>query len=180
MEDENLANASISGSELGHGDAAAEVPSAEPARRPRADAAPSPRAASARPPRRLAREEKTIATMIGMYCRDHHKAAGAAPSGPVGVASGDSAEATTEPRVAGGLCEECAALLSYARARLDRCPFGVDKPTCAKCTTHCYKPAMREQVRAVMRYAGPRMVKEHPVLAAAHLTDGRRKTPPRG
>jgi hypothetical protein len=38
---------------------------------------------------------------------------------------------------------------------------------------------MREQVRAVMRYAGPRMVKEHPLLAAAHLTDGRRKTPPR-
>lgn len=113
-----------------------------------------------RPPRRLAREEKTMATMIGMYCRDHHGMAGQAD-------------------VAGGLCEKCAALLAYARARLDHCPFGVDKPTCAKCTTHCYKPAMREQVRAIMRYAGPRMVKEHPLLAAAHLADGRRKTPPR-
>jgi hypothetical protein len=110
-----------------------------------------------RPRRRLAREEKTIATMIGMYCRDHHGTRGA-------------------PGEAGGLCEECAALLEYARRRLEHCPYGLDKPTCAKCTTHCYKPAMREQVRAVMRYAGPRMLKEHPLLAAAHLTDGRRST----
>jgi len=113
-----------------------------------------------RVPRRLGREEKTIATMVGMYCRDHHGTAG-------------------QPDVAGGLCEECSALLEYARSRLERCPYGLDKPTCAKCTTHCYKPAMREQVRAVMRYAGPRMMTEHPLLAAAHLTDGRRKTPPR-
>ena len=91
MDDENLANVSISGPEHA--------------------------------PRRLAREEKTIAAMIAMYCRDHH--------GTVG-----------QPDAAGGLCEECAALLDYARRRLDRCPFGVDKPTCAKCTTHCYKPAM--------------------------------------
>ena len=109
--------------------------------------------------------------MIGMYCRDHH-AAGASRREP--LVHGDRPS-----RRRGGLCEECAALLEYARARLDRCPYGLDKPTCAKCTTHCYKPAMREQVRAVMRYAGPRMVKEHPLLAAAHLTDGRRKTPPR-
>jgi len=113
-----------------------------------------------RVPRRLGREEKTIATMVGMYCRDHHGTAG-------------------QPDVAGGLCEECSALLEYARSRLERCPYGLDKPTCAKCTTHCYKPTMREQVRAVMRYAGPRMMTEHPLLAAAHLSDGRRKTPPR-
>ena len=111
--------------------------------------------------------------MIGMYCRDHHAAAG-------GRATRRRRSATAGPAGRlGGLCEECSALLEYARARLDRCPYGLDKPTCAKCTTHCYKPAMREQVRAVMRYAGPRMVKEHPLLAAAHLTDGRRKTPPR-
>lgn len=113
---------------------------------------------ASRPPRRLAREERTIATMIGMYCRDLH---GNRPRGPE------------------GLCEECAELLAYARARLARCPYGIEKPTCAQCTTHCYRPAMREQVRAVMRHAGPRMVMEHPLLAAAHLKDGRRKTPSR-
>ena len=35
---------------------------------------------------------------------------------------------------------------------------------------------MRERVREVMRYSGPRMLWRHPVLAAAHLMDGR-KTP---
>jgi hypothetical protein len=34
---------------------------------------------------------------------------------------------------------------------------------------------MREQVREVMRYAGPRMLLNSPVLAVRHLLDGRRK-----
>ena len=115
-----------------------------------------------RPPRRLEREERTIAAMIAMYCRDHH---GATP--PAGAAPGEE-----------GLCPECVELLAYARRRLEKCRYGADKPTCAKCPTHCYRPAMRERVREVMRYSGPRMIKEHPVLAAAHLVDGRR--PPAG
>jgi hypothetical protein len=110
----------------------------------------------ARPPKRLAREEQTIAAMVEMYCRYHH----------------DAAE-----RDAGGLCPECAELMTYARVRLDKCRYGTEKPTCAACPTHCYKPAMRERVREVMRYSGPRMLKRHPVLAVAHLVDGRRKLP---
>jgi hypothetical protein len=114
----------------------------------------------ARPPRRLAREEKTIAAMIALYCRDHH----------AGVPS------ATGAANAAGLCPECAELLDYARLRLERCRYGAEKPTCANCETHCYRPAMRERVRAVMRYSGPRMLARHPVLAVAHLADGR-KTP---
>ena len=55
--------------------------------------------------------------------------------------------------------------------RIDRCPYQEDKPTCAKCPIHCYKPAMRERVRQVMRYAGPRMLLYHPVLAISHYID---------
>ena len=33
---------------------------------------------------------------------------------------------------------------------------------------------MRERVKEVMRYAGPRMIVRHPVLAVFHLIDGRR------
>ena len=106
--------------------------------------------------RRLRREERTIAVMVGMYCRDHHGAAG------TGRAAGDT------------LCADCAELLEYARRRLDACRFGADKPTCAKCPVHCYAPAMRERVREVMRYSGPRMLGRHPVLGVAHLIDGRR------
>jgi hypothetical protein len=107
-----------------------------------------------RTPRRLAREEKTVAAMIGLYCRDHHAAR----------------------RTAEELCPECAELLDYARVRLEKCRYGADKPTCANCETHCYRPAMRERVRQVMRYSGPRMLKRHPALAIAHLMDGH-KTP---
>jgi hypothetical protein len=127
---------------------------------------------STRPSRRLAREEKTIAAMIALYCRDHHAAA------PDGVAGLDGAAGLdgTAGQAGGGLCPECAELLDYARLRLEKCRYGAEKPTCANCETHCYKPAMREQVRVVMRYSGPRMLKRHPMLAVAHLVDGR-KTP---
>ncbi len=125
---------------------------------------------TARPPRRLAREEKTIAAMIALYCRDHHADASAPSGEPAGAATGQADEA---------LCPECAELLAYARLRLEKCRYGADKPTCANCDTHCYKPAMRNQVRVVMRYSGPRMLKLHPVLAVAHLVDGR-KTPTEG
>jgi hypothetical protein len=98
---------------------------------------------------RLAREFRTMAAMIDIYCWDHH------------AAHGDS-----------GLCPECQSLLDYAAVRLERCRFGEGKPTCAKCPVHCYQARRREEVKAVMRYAGPRMVWHHPVLAIRHMLDG--------
>ena len=102
--------------------------------------------------RRRVRELATIRAMLRMYCADHH---GRAPES----------------------CEECGPLLSYATRRLERCVFSDAKPTCANCRVHCYGAAMREQVRVVMRYAGPRMLLRHPVLGIAHLIDGRRPAP---
>lgn len=96
---------------------------------------------------RLEREGKTLVTMIALYCKDHHK---------------PEAE----------LCAGCSALQEYALSRLERCRYGVDKPKCSACPTHCYKPAMRDAVRAVMRYAGPRMLLKHPVMALGHTVDG--------
>jgi len=40
---------------------------------------------------------------------------------------------------------------------------------CKKCPIHCYKPDMRVKMRAVMRWAGPRMVLYHPIEAIKHL-----------
>lgn len=102
--------------------------------------------------RRIEREAETVAAMIGLYCRAHHQY--------------DDV-----------LCSDCAALFEYARARLNRCPFQDGKTTCAKCPIHCYKPAMRERIRAVMRYAGPRMLTRRPLLALRHLVDGIRDEP---
>ena len=102
---------------------------------------------------RLARELATMRAMVAIHCRDRHGR---------GI----------------GLCDECNELMDYATRRLDRCVFGDDKPTCANCTVHCYNAAMRERVRDVMRYAGPRMMWRHPLLALAHVVDGRRPAPP--
>ena len=94
-------------------------------------------------------EVQTVRAMIGIYCRAHH-----------GVSK--------------ALCADCEGLLSYAGERIAKCPFGVDKPVCNQCAVHCYKPAMREEIRQVMRYAGPRMMGRHPLLGIRHLLRSRR------
>ncbi|MDI9444206.1 MAG: nitrous oxide-stimulated promoter family protein [Planctomycetota bacterium] len=38
---------------------------------------------------------------------------------------------------------------------------------------------MRQRVKEVMQYAGPRMLLRHPVLAVRHLLDNRRKPAPK-
>lgn len=95
----------------------------------------------------MTREEKTVAAMIGIYCRQHH--------GLKKI-----------------LCTHCQELLDYTLKRLKHCPFKINKPTCAKCTIHCYQLSKREEIRAVMRYSGPRMIYRHPVLAFFHLLAG--------
>ena len=99
---------------------------------------------------RIERERKTMANMMEIYCADKH-------SSP-------------------DLCADCRELLQYATARLDCCPNAENKPTCNKCTIHCYDAAHRERIKTVMRYAGPRMLLKHPVQALRHLAD-ERKTP---
>ena len=99
------------------------------------------------------------------------------------LATNGSGPLPTERQLAMGcgtaaLCEQCASLLDYAFRKLDRCVFGADKPVCAKCPIHCYKPEMRERIQRVMRYAGPRMLLSHPVLAVGHLLDKRKPAPP--
>lgn len=95
-------------------------------------------------PDRMVREKVTIEAMVGIYCSAHHK-------------------------VETGICQECACLLDYARLRLDKCHFGEKKGPCAKCTVHCYNPSMRAKITEVMKYAGPRMISKHPILALLHM-----------
>jgi hypothetical protein len=100
---------------------------------------------------RLLRELATFRSMARIYCSRHHGAAG------------------------GCLCPDCESLMQYAARRLEKCPYGTDKPTCANCPVHCYKPAQREQARAIMRFAGPRMLWRHPVRALTHVFDRLRR-----
>jgi hypothetical protein len=101
--------------------------------------------------RRIKREKKTIDKMVHVYCNGKHDTKG------------------------NQLCNECSEFLSYANMRLDKCPFQEKKSTCGKCLVHCYQSDMREQAKKIMRYSGPRLIYNNPLLALHHVFDGRKK-----
>lgn len=64
-------------------------------------------------------------------------------------------------------CNECKELIEYAEDRADNCISG--ELYCTNCDTPCYKDEMRERIKKVMKYSGPRMIIYHPILAIEHL-----------
>ncbi len=71
----------------------------------------------------------------------------------------------------GSLCKDCQELMDYARSRIEHCPFMETKTFCSNCKAHCYKPLMREKIKDVMRFSGPRLLFRHPILAISHVVD---------
>ena len=96
-------------------------------------------------------EKMLVSEMIALYCRKQHKT----------------------PK--GQLCPACQELQDYALARIDKCPFMETKTFCSACKVHCYKPEMREKIREVMRFSGPRMLLYHPVMAVRHVIEGKKE-----
>ncbi len=103
------------------------------------------------------REKAMVSEMIALYCRKQHGRKN-------------------------GLCPECAALETYARQRSDKCPFMETKTFCSNCKVHCYEYAnpeigseMREKIRAVMRFSGPRMIFCHPMAAVHHVLETKKE-----
>lgn len=92
---------------------------------------------------RIAHEKQVVELMIRLYCSKKEKN--------------------------NFLCSACEELLHYAHARLDRCPFGEKKGACKDCKIHCYKPVMRERMKQVMHFSGPRMLLYAPWEAIKHL-----------
>lgn len=92
---------------------------------------------------KIDREKRMVELMIRLYCRRKERNA--------------------------QLCPECAALIEYAHARLDRCPDGENKQSRKQCHRHCYNANMREKIRYVMRFSGPRMLLYSPMEFLRHL-----------
>jgi hypothetical protein len=92
------------------------------------------------------REKMLVSQMIAIYCKKQH-------------------------HTKGNLCPDCAALRDYAIQRSDKCPFMETKKFCSNCKVHCYKPDMREKIREVMRFSGPRMLFHHPITAIRHVIE---------
>lgn len=82
----------------------------------------------------IEREMKILTRFVGVYCSKHHHTNGSGP------------------------CEECRALIEYAKQRLQKCPYD-PKPKCKDCPTHCYKPEYRQKVREIMKFSGMHFVK---------------------
>ena len=95
------------------------------------------------------KEKRIVGEMIKLYCRKNHKRR--------------------------ELCDECRTLKEYAEIRSDKCPFMETKTFCSNCKVHCYKAEMREKIRQVMRFSGPRMVMYHPIMAVSHLTESKKE-----
>lgn len=100
--------------------------------------------------KKRSREKEIVGLMITLYCRKCHGKKG-------------------------GLCSKCEELLTYANLRSDKCPFMETKTFCSNCKVHCYQPQMREQIRMVMRFSGPRMIWYHPILAVRHVLQSRKE-----
>lgn len=100
---------------------------------------------------RMEREQKTVRQMLCLFCREKHQAK------------------------KGELCRDCQEVYDYALLRLKNCPFQEGKTTCGNCKIHCYKAKMREKIREIMSFSGPKMIFHHPVSAIGHIFDGLRK-----
>ncbi|MBF0119652.1 MAG: nitrous oxide-stimulated promoter family protein [Desulfobacterales bacterium] len=95
---------------------------------------------------RLEREKITIRAMIEIYCKAFHN---------------DSTQ----------ICKECSDIYNYASFRIDKCPHKDMKPSCAKCEIHCFNKIMRDKVKKIMRFSGPKMIIYHPILSMYHYID---------
>lgn len=95
---------------------------------------------------RLERENQTIKAMIEIYCQKLHKNKN-------------------------GFCSECQEVYDYASYRIRRCPHKDLKPACTKCEIHCFSQTMKEKIKQVMRFSGPRMLIYHPILSLFHYLD---------
>lgn len=105
---------------------------------------------------RLNTEFKTITAMIDLYCLNHHQ---------TNTASFQR-------------CDDCEQFRSYVKHRLDRCPYGENKPSCKQCPIHCYKPQQKRKSQTIMRYSGPKMLLKHPIMAIRHLVHDKKALPP--
>lgn len=96
------------------------------------------------------KEKEVSFLMIDLYCKKEHKA-------------------KKEN------CEECKKLKEYVSLRLSKCPFGENKTFCSNCKIHCYQKEMREKIKKVMRFSGPRMIFHHPILAIRHVIESKKE-----
>ena len=94
-------------------------------------------------------KDRAILEAIGtIYCRAHH------------------AECAQD---AAGLCPECREVVETTLAKAQTCPYG-HSGNCQDCDTQCQRGTSKQRVKAMMRYAAPRMVYRHPLMTLSYVS----------
>lgn len=88
-------------------------------------------------------KHQIVSDMVMIYCDGHHKH-------------------TLSP------CPKCQEVLDYSKFRTSKCPYIKKTLFCSNCPTPCYKPDMKEEMRVIMKYSGPRYFFKHPILVLKH------------
>ncbi|NMD38267.1 MAG: nitrous oxide-stimulated promoter family protein [Christensenellaceae bacterium] len=92
---------------------------------------------------KLKQEKEILTQIVCLYCHKKHKYS--------------------------ELCPDCKELLDYAKKRSESCPYKKTKSFCSNCKNPCYRKDMREKIRKVMKFSGPRMIFYHPVIVIRHI-----------
>ncbi len=83
------------------------------------------------------REKQLVSQMIALYCKKHH-------------GGKDFSPPMRRPWI------------GMPGSAVTDAPLWRRKTFCSNCKVHCYRPEMRESIRAVMVF-GPRMIFHHPL-----------------
>lgn len=102
-------------------------------------------------PRKVRKDFKTLATFVELFCHDLH---GEQPQAAMELKVCPPEQVMGRPVL---LCPECRRLLAHAFVKRLNCPMD-PKPACKHCPKHCYHPTYRQQMRAVMRHSGRKLV----------------------
>ncbi|MGI6787136.1 MAG: nitrous oxide-stimulated promoter family protein [Acholeplasmataceae bacterium] len=93
--------------------------------------------------KKVIKEKKTFDKMLKIYCKKKHSST--------------------------KLCTECVEIQQYAHLKIEKCPFISDKPFCAFCKVQCYQKDMKEKIREIMKFSGPKMIFRAPIQSFKHI-----------
>lgn len=100
-------------------------------------------------PIEIQQDTDKLVRFLSMYCNAHHEHRLREPF------TFDHPKVPAKVQKGPELCDECVKLLRHAIVMRVMCHLD-PKPKCRTCPEHCYRPAYKDQMETVMKYAGPR------------------------
>lgn len=70
------------------------------------------------------------------------------------------------------LCAKCTAVLSTVLVKISRCPYGIGKPICEQCETHCFGERFTNDFLEIMKGGQKKMLLSHPLMTIKHKMAG--------